>query len=286
MPAATATIEAARAAAFDRLAAAPVAGYSAQGEHASEPTAWAALALAGAGRDAAPQAAEWLAARQSADGSVGVTASQAEPCWPTALAMLAWRGVDAERFAPAIDRAANWALHQSPWTAPRDPRFGHDTTLAGWSWAPATHSWLEPTAFFVAALRATEHRDHPRRLEAVGLLVDRLLPSGGANYGNTTVFGQTLLQHVHSSGVAAWALGGESVADPRLGATLDYLADAVARPTGAASLAWAARGLAAHGRADAALARRVAEALDRVGDASLHKTALLTLALQEIGGPL
>lgn len=271
--------------AVDRLASAPIGGYHPEGEAASEPIAWSAVALGRAGRsDSAGVAAEWLAGRQARDGSVGVTESQDAPYWPTALAMLAWRAVDAQRYAERIARGAAWALEQAPWTKPRDPKFGHDTALAGWSWAPDTHSWLEPTAFFVAALRDGEHADNARRLEGVRLLVDRLLPSGGANYGNTVVFGQELQQHPHSSGVVAWTLAGEGVNDPRLAKTIAYLETAATRPTGAASLAWAARGLAAHGRARGPVADRVAaklvEALD--SGAGLHKTALLTLAAQEI----
>jgi hypothetical protein len=269
----------------DRLAAAPIGGYHPEGEAASEPIAWCAVSLANAGRnDSAKVAAEWLAKRQAADGSVGVTESQDAPYWPTALAMLGWRAVDAAAYAERIARGAQWALEQQPWTRPRDPKFGHDTALAGWSWAPATHSWLEPTAFFVVALREAGYADNARRLEGMKLLVDRLLPSGGANYGNTVVFDQELLEHPHSSGVVAWALAGEAVDDKRLEKTIQRLKLVTERPTGAASLAWAARGLAAHHQADAATAEQIASklTLSIEKNAGLHKTAMLTLAAQEI----
>ena len=272
-----------RSAASDWLSDHPIGGYHPDGEPASEPIAGAAIALAQAGRlEPAARAADWLAARQTRMGSVGVTASEDDPAWPTALAMLAWQAVDAERYAKRISRAANWALGQAPTTIPRDPIFGHDTTIEGWSWAPATHSWLEPTAFYSVALRECGHANHPRRAEAVRLLVDRLLESGGANYGNTTVFGQELLQHVHSSGVAAWALAGEAIEDARLEATLDYLRRSIDEPTGVASLCWAVRGLAAHGRVDESLRAAFDEAWPRVGKSqSLHKIALYALAEQE-----
>lgn len=282
----TAALTAAVDRAVDRLAAAPVGGYHPEGEAASEPIAWSAVALANAGRsDSAAIAAEWLAKRQAADGSVGVTETQGDPCWPTALAMLAWDAVDATAFADRVARAAAWALDQQPWTRPRDPKFGHDTALAGWSWAPQTHSWLEPTSFFVVALREAGFADNPRRREGVRLLVDRLLPTGGANYGNTVVFDQELQWHPHSSGVVAWALAGEGIEDPRLERTILRLESIATRPTGAASLAWAVRGLVAqrHG-GDAALTRLVSDklALAVEKNAGLHKTALLTLAAQAI----
>lgn len=281
---ATATATDALAAAIDWLESNPIGGYHPEGEAASEPIAHAAIALARSGRSSeAGLAAEWLAERQSRAGSVGVTASEDDPAWPTALAMLAWREVDTERYADRIARAAAWAVCQEPTTIPRDPIFGHDTTIEGWSWAPATHSWLEPTAFYAVALRECGQSSHPRRGEAVRLLVDRLLDSGGANYGNTTVFGQELLQHVHSSGVAAWALEGEGVEDPRLDATLSYLRRAIEQPTGAASLCWAVRGLAAHDRVDSLVLHTFVEAWPRVKKSqSLHKIALYALAEQEL----
>lgn len=268
-----------------RLARKPIGGYHADGEAASEPIAWAALALSRTGEpSAATLGAEWLAKRQSSDGAVGVTESQEEPYWPTALAMLVWNEVDAARYADRIARGAEWALAQAPWTTPRHPTFGHDTELAGWSWAPDTHSWLEPTAFFSVALREAGYADQPRRREAVRLLIDRLLPSGGANYGNTTVFDQELLQHVHSSGVVAWALAGEDEATEAVRPTLDYLEAVLNEPTGLASLAWAARGLAAWGRG-AVAQEALKTAWPRVEQSSgVHKLALYCLAVQETLG--
>lgn len=267
-----------------RLAAAPIGGYHDTGEPASEPIAWATLALATAGRnEAAVRGADWLAARQSESGSVGVTAAEATPGWPTALAILAWRATDAEAYGEPIRHASDWALHQKPKVAPNNRITGHDTMIEGWSWAAETHSWIEPTAFFAVALRKGQHAEHRRRHEAVRLLADRLLPSGGANYGNTVVLGQELLAHVHSSGIAMWALAGEGIEDQRLAKTLDYLRGAIKQPTGVASLAWAARGLAAHNQADTAVATQLIAAWPRAASAGgIHKPALVALAAQSV----
>lgn len=266
------------------LEAQPVGGYHDNSDAASEPIAWATIALAEGKRDvAAATGAEWLINRQSDAGSVGVTQSEAEPGWPTALAMLAWQAVDATTYEEPLRRAAEWALAQEPWVAPGDKVLGHDTMIEGWSWAPETHSWLEPTAFFAVALREGPYAEHPRRREAVRLLTDRLLPSGGANYGNTIVLGQELLQHVQSSGIVAWALGGEGIEDQRVTKTLNYLKVAIAERTGVASLAWAARGLAAHDRADALVADQVIAAWPRAEVAGgIHKSALIALAAQSL----
>lgn len=283
MPSTASTpLEALLGRALARLAEEPIGGYHPHGEAATEPTAWATIALGRSDARFAHRGADWLAERQARNGSVGVTASQESPYWPTALAMLAWEAVDADRYADRIRDAASFALSQAPKVMPHNPKFGHDTMLEGWSWAPDTHSWLEPTAFFSVALRETGHADEDRRSEAVRLLADRMLPSGGANYGNTVVFGQELLQHTQSSGVVAWALAGEQAADDRLERTLDFLTSSVRRQTGVASLSWAVRGLAAHGRADESIQDRLVADWPRVeASGSLHKLALFTLAAQE-----
>ncbi|MGL4513588.1 MAG: hypothetical protein ACRCT8_10895 [Lacipirellulaceae bacterium] len=269
-----------RSEALAALAQSPVGAYSSGGPVASEPTAWCAIALAEGGQRVASRVAtEWLASIQAKDGSVGVTADQPDPAWPTALAILAWNAVDASGYRDRIGRAIDWALSQKPWTEERHRVFGHDTTLEGWSWAAHTHSWLEPTAFFVRALRAAGQADHPRMRQGVTLLVDRLLPSGGANYGNTVVLGQELLQHLQPSGVVLWALEGEAIEDARLGKSLDYVDRAVREPTGVASLCWGVLGLAAHGRDVTALEASVVEAFPRAERAGgVHKTALVALA--------
>lgn len=253
----------------------PLGGYAAAPVLAAEPIAWATQALAAAGRvETAMLGAEWLAEKQQADGSVGVTEEQRRPAWTTALAVLAWHTVDPAHYAERISGALDWAVVQEPWTAPSNRIFGHDTTLEGWSWAADTHSWLEPTAFFVKALHTAGRADDPRAREGVRLLADRLLPSGGANYGNTVVLGQELLQHVQSSGVVAWALA-ETEAKPALARTLDYLHSISTEPTGVASLCWATLGLAANGVVPAELAEVLRLARDRALSAGgVYKPAL------------
>lgn len=260
-------------------------GYGAA-DGAAEPAAWAALALAVQGRaDAALAPADWLAEIQQPSGAVGVLADQAEPCWPTGLALLAWRAVDAanrqHRYEEPVRRAVAWSLDARGEPGKPAPEVGHNSALIGWSWAAATHSWLEPTCFFTLGLRAAGLATHPRVREGVALVRDRLLPSGGANYGNTVVLGQELLPHVQASGIAMMALAGESIADARIGKTLDYLTHAVATEVAAASLSFACMGLAAHGRRPADANDRLAAALDPASGPPLspYEAALVLAAL-------
>lgn len=266
--------------------------YAATGTGASEPAALAALALTTHGEHAAARRAlDWLAAEQAADGSLGVAAGRPEPRWPTALAMLAWRAAPRadghdQAYDTHVERALAWALATAGEKVEAPGVIGHDGTLQGWPWVAGTHSWLEPTALFVLALRATGHGEHARTREAVRLLIDRLLPDGGCNYGNTTVLGQPLLPHVQPTGVAMLALGGVDVEDERIGRSLALLERASLDETSTVSLCWAVLGLAAHGRATDTAAPALADAWQRAKGRGTLRTALLVLAARGHRSPL
>ncbi len=267
---------------LNRVGSALPGGYLPDSPPASEPTAWGAIALARAGRiDEARRACQWLVECQQKDGSVGVTLQEQQPAWPTSLAMLAWQESDHassdNRFQHNVQHAKKWALSTRGRTVERKPEIGHDTTLVGWSWAADTHSWLEPTALFVRALRTTGQEEHPRTREATRLLVDRLLPAGGANYGNTRVLDQYLLPHVQPTGLVLWALADLEIADPRIASSLNYLEASLERPLGTASLAYATMGLKAHGHAaNAAITLLTEKAKD---EQSPYKLSLIANAL-------
>ena len=127
----------------------------------------------------AQRAADWLA-EQQAVGWIGrrhgdsPDALLADESGHPALADDRRR---TNRHGQPIARAVEWALDDQGETHDAAPYVGHDTTLVGWSWAANTHSWLEPTAMFVLALKAVGQSQHARTREAVRLLVDRLLPA-------------------------------------------------------------------------------------------------------------
>ena len=280
----------------DRLASCAIGGYAADSPSATEPTALAAIALAGHGRtDAARRAARWLAEVQNDDGSLGVTEDQAEPRWPTSLAVLAWLAVgDASASAPNADdldptaddwqahvaRGAEWILHCESNAIPRSPLFGHDSMIVAWPWVVGTHAWVEPTALHVLALKATGHQYHSRTREGVRMLFDRQLPSGGWNYGNTVVMGQTLRPHVQPTGIALLALADEVDAHRQVNRSLDYLTSAITPATTTSSLAWALLGLAAYGALPPSAMTLLETAWHRTKRTapSTHKLALLALA--------
>jgi hypothetical protein len=255
----------------------------------SEPAAWTALALAAHGElSAAERPARWLASLQQDDGSVGVAQDEPEPRWPTALAMLSWAAVDhwsdAPRFGENLRRGVAWSLSHRGKTAPQVTEVGHDTMLAGWSWAANTHSWLEPTCFFVLALCAAGLPNHPRAEEGLRLVHNRLLPDGGANYGNTLVYGQELLPHVQPTGIALTTLAGRRDDDGRIQRSIEYLDGAVQQSLSPESLAYGLMGLTAQGRrkamADELVAARLSPEL--LEDLSAYDLALLLIAARPV----
>jgi hypothetical protein len=254
--------------AIQHLTARPACGYQRDAAPSVEPTALAALALLAAGhRDQAVPALDWLASAQSADGSLGIDRQTREPCWPTGWAILAWntaalnpdpstkrKGEPSEAkaaWSAAARRATTWMLSVSGCPIQREDaaqRFvGHDTTLQGWPWVVGTHSWVEPTAIGVLALASAGQAGHARCREAVKLLLDRQLPAGGWNYGNTTVLGHVLRGQVQPTGLALAALADRPDIRPEVDRSLRWLERAIGQRTTTASLCYALMGLAAHG---------------------------------------
>ncbi|MEX0613597.1 MAG: hypothetical protein WD738_20730 [Pirellulales bacterium] len=272
----------------DRLARVVPGGYAAGDEATTEPTALAGLALLTQDRiDDAQIAANWLAKLQADGGSIGISPARHTPCWPTSLAILLWQAVERatgrDKYARSIERAVQWALAERGRTRRRGPLARHDTTLAGWSWAENTHSWVEPTAMFVLALKAVGHGRHPRTREAIRLLSDRLLPTGGCNYGNTIVLDQVLLPHVQPTGLAMMAFADDELADPRIELSLNYLEQELQPETTTASLCFGILGLAAHNRHPVDGYAWLENAYRRVLDQGpgCYKLALLSLAAAE-----
>jgi len=279
--------------AVERLATATSWSYHAHGASATEPAALAAMALLAAGRtDLARAPLAFLARVQSTDGSLGVTATDHEPGWPTGWAVVAWTAARAAAIEPAansgrIDKAVSWLLGQQGKQLAPTGELGHNSMLVGWPWVADTHSWVEPTAISLLALRAAGLGTHARSLDARRLLVDRLLPEGGSNYGNTFVLGQKLRPHVLPTALSMLALAGVAT-DARVARSLDYLAREVSPRTTTVSLSMAVAALAAHGRSesqhDRLIERAYAQTIAR--DAAPYKLALVILAHYRAASPL
>jgi hypothetical protein len=244
-------------------------------EHPSRPIRAEATALAGLallswvsceGEDralaTARRAARALAGLQRTDGSIAVSRGWDGPGWATPLAVWLWTALDQQEAERR--RAVDWLLGSRGVAFSGDSAearvLGHDTTLVGWSWTEGAHSWVEPTAFAVLALRLAGQAAHPRVEEGVRLIADRVLARGGWNFGNTTAFGRPLRPHPMPTGLALLALGGARETTSRgVAESLDWLESALATTRASASLAWGLLGLRAWGRRPAGSASWTSE---------------------------
>ena len=209
-------------------------------------TVWGILAFCACGGsiEILEQLRAFLAREQSGDGRVGVNREHPASYWPTPLAILAWQNSPASQIAQS--RAVHFLLATTGIHVPRksDDPWAHNTILKGWPWIDGTHSWVEPTATCVMALRATGHGQHDRVREAIRMMLDRQLPHGGWNYGNTLMFGRELHPMPESTGAALTGLAGV-VGREKVARSIDFLQGEVDRLRTPISLGWSLLGLAA-----------------------------------------
>lgn len=257
-------------------------GASAESTHhpcSSEPAAVSALALQAWGMIPS-EPLNWLCKLQQSSGCVAVNTAQQEPGWTTGWAVLAWQAAitgvlphlsrPASRVMEAVNTSLSgrqsaadqqrtaweqaakqglaWLLAAHGEAVEQGTTAKHNGSLVGWSWVDQTHSWLEPTSLALLALAASQQTEHARYQEGIAMLKDRLIPSGGANYGNTMVLGQWLRPHLQPTGLALWGLGPAASTVPELrDAAVAFLLKELPNETAPASLAYAALGLAAQG---------------------------------------
>ena len=209
-------------------------------------TAWAVLALetSPGNRDVAVPACRRLAKSQHSDGRVPVIEGHSESYWPTALAILAWKKVAG--FERQVELALKFLLDATGrhWPREKDAPIDHDTSLKGWPWIENTHSWIEPTALSILALNVCGYANHNRVLEATKMILDRQLPSGGWNYGNTRAFGTMLRPNPVDTGHALSALAGLTESS-QVKLSLDYLRRKAERLRTPLALSWSVFGLSA-----------------------------------------
>jgi hypothetical protein len=217
-----------------------------RGQFRVDATAWGILAFRAAGGE--PDILERHRARliheQDEGGRLCVDREHPDSYWPTALAILAWQNSPLSRAAQT--RAIRFLIETTGIHRPRQwyDAAGHDPFLKGWPWIGGTHSWIEPTALNVIALKVTGLAQHDRVREAIRMILDRQLPHGGWNYGSTYVFGKEYHPMPESTGAALTGLAGV-VRQEKVAHSLAYLQGEVDRLRTPISLGWALLGLAA-----------------------------------------
>jgi len=257
----------------------PQGGFSLYGRESIRPdaTAWAVLALEASGmdRNLSISACRHLAKKQHPDGRLTVIEDQKDPFWPTFLSILAWKKIPG--FENELNLAVKFLLKTTGKHMPKqiDSPFAHDTSIKGWPWIENTHSWIEPTSLAVLALRACGYSDHERVQEAVRMILDRQLPSGGWNYGNTRVFGKHLMPIPECTGHALCALAGNTEPDV-VRSSINYLNREVSRIRTPLALSWSIFGLTAWSNSPLAAQKWILESLSLQNKYGSYDTTLLS----------
>ena len=228
----------------------PEGGFAGQPGRAYRPdaTAWAMLALAAANVE--PEllrpAGRRLTESQLKDGRLPISPGHPDVVWPTPIAVLAWH--DIHEYDMPRSNAINFLLNSAGTHSKREANspLADDPSIKGWPWVLGTYSWIEPTALTIIALRASGYGGHERTREGIRMLLDRQLPGGGWNYGNTLVFGKELDPMPEDTGVALAALEG-TVPGELIRPSLDYLSRNFRNLLTPLALGYGLLGLAAHG---------------------------------------
>lgn len=268
------------------------------GRHSStECSSLALLALAsvGGGQQTVPvrKGLEWLIKRQNSDGSWPLNDSVSAGSWATALGMLGlgpW-----PEYESAIVKAGRWALQQygnkPGWLAnlllmlsfKRKPVILNED-LIGWPWASGTFSWVEPTSYFLIALKRT--RSHladtnieERIKQGESMIYDRMCAGGGWNYGNSAVYGENLWPYADTTAIALIALQNRRDAEEnRL--SLTALQDALRAVDSSLALSWSVLCYDVYGRDSMTLRQRLIDGFETTAYLRENKSlALYVLAL-------
>jgi hypothetical protein len=261
-----------------------------EGLYRPDATAWAALALdaAGDGKTAVNKARSRLAADQMEDGRVCLSRNHPQTFWPTAPAVLAWHHSPAHQESQRKGIEFLLATAGEHWEKKKNSPAGHNTALRGWPWIEETHSWVEPTSLVLMALALDGKGDHQRAVEAECMLLDRQLPSGGWNYGNTTVFGRQLRPMPESTGLALSALV-NMTARRSVEKSISYLKKETGRLTTPLSFGWSCLGLSSWGERPQIEQDALIRSLKRreiFGAYGTEELSLLLIALQATNGLL
>jgi hypothetical protein len=197
---------------------------------------------------------------------------------------LAWHGFAAYRESRT--RAMQFLLSTTGVHFAKDSKnpLGHDSTIKGWPWIAGTHSWVEPTALSIMAIDTCGFGNHDRVHEAVRLLIDRQLPHGGWNYGNTSVFGQELHPDPESTGAALHALE-HRVSRCEIQRSLDYLVERIQKLRTPLALGWGLLGLRSWGLVPSNALRLVERCLSRQERFGPYETTALCLLLCAASAP-
>jgi len=254
--------------------------FSPQGPSRPDATAWAIFYLENSGYAAnfLDTARDYLVPYQLEDGRVVIDVDHSEAFWLTPLAVLAWQ--DSTAHKSFYDKAVKFILQSTGEHWPKQPEspLKHDTSIRGWPWIDHTHSWVSSTAITLIALHYSGRLNHPRAKEATALLLDRQLPHGGWNYGNTEVFGQELRPAPEDTGAALAALAGQT-SESHVKKSIDYLLNHLGNLRTPIALGWSLIGLSSWNKRPPDTNERILDSFERAYRFGTYDTPSLCLLL-------
>jgi hypothetical protein len=226
------------------------------------------------------QGRDYLQKEQDTMGRVCISRSHPETSWPTPLAILAW--LRAFKYRQTEDLSSRFLMNFTGYhfNQSNTSARGHDPSIRGWPWIADTHSWIIPTGMAILALKVVGRGTHERVEEGEAMILDRQLPHGGWNYGNTFVFEKELPPLPECTGVALEALANDTDR-ASVDRSLEYLLKELPSLHTPISLGWALLGLGAWGLRPSNTEDLISASLDlqqRYGPYSVPSLALLFCA--------
>jgi hypothetical protein len=264
----------------------------------TEATSLAFLALRSRGQTtldpAIQKAKKWLIEGQNADGSWPLAQGLKAASWATAFATLALsESADARE---QVIRAGRWSLEQegsSPGILAKivlalssQTKAVHlNEDLVGWSWTPDSFSWVEPTSYFIIALKKLKRhlpfKAYQDRVPQGELMIyDRMCEKGGWNYGNSSVYGERLWPYPDVTAVALIALQDRRERRENH-LSLQALGEMAKDTASGLALSWTALCYALYGQDVMSLRRQIEEQFAKTK--FLGETKVIALAILAMG---
>ena len=232
-------------------------GYFAGKSSWLEPTAYAALALAG--EPAAERAWKLLTSWQLPDGSWKPAAKVQVSNWGTSLC--ATVAMTRNEWGQPLQNAVKWLVGstgvESGWlnvaaARLRLVRQERDVSLKSWPWKPGNSGWVEPTAHALVALKQASAKlsnDELRSRVQMGeaQLMNVRSRDGGWNYGSPAALGVDLLSYPETTALALMALQGPNDFGKDLERAFDLALRQVGETPSPMARAWLTIAMRLHG---------------------------------------
>jgi hypothetical protein len=218
-----------------------------------EPTAYAALALAG--EPAADRAWKLLSSWQLPDGSWKPSAEVDISNWGTSLC--ATIAMARNEWGTPLRNGVNWLVGtsgvESGWLNILVARVGlvkqeRDISLKAWPWKPGNSGWVEPTVHALVALKQASSRLSSKPLRGrvqmgEAQLMDVRSRDGGWNYGSPAALGVDLPSYPETTALALVALQGRG----DLGKAFDLALRQIGETPSPLARAWLTIAMRLHG---------------------------------------